>query len=130
MAQMLIAISSIYISWVDLREHRIYNRDLIAYAFLLSLDSDLTTIKLSGPLIILSLLGSLCFQIGGGDFKLIVVLLLLQGGIVASTQYLNYLLVALSLSLLLTALLHRTLQCTVPLAPAITMPFLLIYLGI
>jgi Flp pilus assembly protein protease CpaA len=130
MVQMLIAISSIYISWVDLREHRIYNRDLISYALLLSLDSNLTTINLSGPLIIFSLLVTVCFHIGGGDFKLIVVLLLVQGEVVASTQYLYYLLVALSSSILLTGFRHRTLHCTVPLAPAIALPFLLIYLGI
>ena len=129
MVQMLIAVGSLYISWVDLREHRIYNRDLLIFAGILALDLNEIAMKWIGLLLALSLILTMLLRIGGGDLKLFSVLLLTQGRIIVSIQYLNYLLAGLLLSLLITALHHRTLNCTVPLAPAIALPFLVIHLG-
>ena len=129
MVQILIAVGSLYISWVDLREHRIYNRDLLIFAGILALDLNEIAMKWIGLLLALSLILTMLLRIGGGDFKLFSVLLLTQGRIIVSIQYLNYLLAGLLLSLLITALHHRTLNCTVPLAPAIALPFLVIHLG-
>ncbi len=130
MVQALIAIGSLYISWVDLREHRIYNRDLIAYALVLSLKANPIPFKWSLSILILALLVTILFRIGGGDFKLFSVLLLTHGGEIASTEYFSSFFYALSASLLIAFIRHRTLHCAVPLAPAIALPFLLIYLGI
>lgn len=129
MVQILIAVGSLYISWVDLREHRIYNRDLLIFAGILALDLNEIAMKWIGLLLALSLILTMLLRIGGGDLKLFSVLLLTQGRIIVSIQYLNYLLAGLLLSLLITALHHRTLNCTVPLAPAIALPFLVIHLG-
>ena len=130
MVQELIAIGSLYISWVDIREHRIYNRDLIAFALILSLNANQISFKWSVSILIIALIVTILFRIGGGDFKLFSVLLLTQGGAIASTEYLSYLFMALSVSLLIAWVRHRTLHCAVPLAPTIAVPFLLIYLGI
>lgn len=130
MVQALIAIGSLYISWVDLREHRIYNRDLIAYALVLSLKANPIPFKWILSILILALLATILFRIGGGDFKLFAVLLLTHGVEIASTEYFSCFFFALSASLLIASIRHRTLHCAVPLAPAIALPFLLIYLGI
>ncbi len=130
MVQVLIAIGSLYISWVDIREHRIYNRDLIAFALILSLNANQISFKWSVSILIIALLVTILFRIGGGDFKLFSVLLFTQGGAIGSTEYLSYLCMALSVSLLIASVRHRTLHCAVPLAPAIALPFLLTYLGI
>lgn len=130
MVQALIAVGSLYISWVDLREHRIYNRDLIAYALVLSLKANPIPFKWSLSILILALLATILFRIGGGDFKLFAVLLLTHGAEIASTEYFSCFFFALSASLLITLIRHRTLHCAAPLAPAIALPFLLKYLGI
>lgn len=129
MVQGLIAVCLLYISWVDLREHRIYNRDVIIVSALISLDPNVIPVKVSVALLIPLFLATVIFGIGGGDFKLMAALLLAQGGIVTTPQYLGFLLPTLLLSLLISVAHHRTFRCTVPLAPAITLPFLLIYLG-
>jgi Flp pilus assembly protein protease CpaA len=129
MVQILVAVSSIYISWVDLREHRIYHRDLLIFGLILVLDAHPTVMKNIGALLLLSLLFTLVFRIGGGDFKLFSVFLLVQGELVISIRYLNYFLVSLSVSILIATLRHGTFRCAVPLAPAIVTPFLATYLG-
>lgn len=130
MVGVFVALGSLYISWVDLREHRIYNRDLAILAIFLTLDSHTIALKWSGALLIPALFLTFAFRFGGGDFKLFALLLLTQGRIIATAQYANYLFTALSASLLFTAIRHRSLHCTVPLAPAVVLPFLLMYLGI
>ncbi len=130
MVQALVAIVSLYISWVDFREHRIYNRDLIVFGVILSLNSNPIPFKWSVSIIILALVVTILFRIGGGDFKMFSVLLLTHGGAVASAEYVSYLFMALSVSLLIASVRYRTLSCAVPLAPSIALPFLLIYLGI
>jgi Flp pilus assembly protein protease CpaA len=130
MVWVLVALGSLYISWVDLREHRIYNRDLAILAIFLTLDSHTIALKWSGALLVLALILTCAFRFGGGDFKLFALLLLTQGRIIATSQYVNYLFAALSASLLISTMRHGSLHCTVPLAPAIVLPFLLMYLDI
>ena len=90
MVQILIAVGSLYISWVDLREHRIYNRDLLIFAGILALDLNEIAMKWIGLLLALSLILTMLLRIGGGDLKLFSVLLLTQGRVIVSIQYLNY----------------------------------------
>ncbi len=127
---LLILIGSISISVIDIGEHRIYNVHLLLFGVLLSFNSAPIAFFNALTLIVLALALSILFKIGGGDFKLFSLLVVLQGENVLTSQYLVLVSAALTLTLLATAMIKGTLATSAPLAPAILAPFVAIYLGI
>jgi Flp pilus assembly protein protease CpaA len=127
---LLILIGSIFISIIDIREHRIYNAHLLLFGVLLSFNPAPIAILEALILIAVTLALSILFNIGGGDFKLFSLLVALQGENVLTSQYLVFVSAALTLTLLSTAMIKGTLATSAPLAPAILAPFVAIYLGI
>ena len=73
---------------------------------------------------------SLLSGIGMGDIKLLVVLIINEGSLVLSRQYLQGLLLAAFATVVISATMRRSLRGSVALAPAILTPFLAIYLAI
>lgn len=138
MAQILLTIiivfGSFLISWIDIKEHRIYNAHLILFSLPLLLDSKSLPIRTTVITISATLILTMLFHIGGGDFKLFSLLLISQGRLVFSREYFQFLMLFISASLLVTTLIalmrNRRLGGSIPLAPAILASFTAIYLDI
>lgn len=121
---------SLVISFIDIRDHRIYNSHLLIFAIPLSISSHrISLIEILG-LVLLALTFSLSFGIGGGDFKLFALLIAAQGGLIASATYFDLFFISASLSSLIFLSIHRNFRASIPLAPAILAPFLYLYLAI
>ena len=73
---------------------------------------------------------SMIFKVGGGDFKLLSLLFLTQGEVVASARYFTFLFLSLSAALFISAISRRSLRGSIPLAPSLLLPFVVIYLDI
>lgn len=125
-----LALISLYIALRDVKTHKISHTSLLALSIPLSLNMHRIFLWQSLLLILATLLVSLLFGIGGGDFKLLALLILTQGALVASITYLQILLMAISLSLLISIIVNRSLKGSIALAPAILLPFMACYLAI
>lgn len=125
-----IALISLFIALRDVKTHKITHASLLALSIPLSLNMHRIFLWQSLLLILATLLVSLLFGIGGGDFKLLALLILTQGALVASITYLQILLMAISLSLLISIIVNRSLKGSIALAPAILLPFMACYLAI
>ena len=138
MAHIFLAITLLFgstlISWIDIKEHRIYNSHLLLFSLLLLIDSRSLSIRTTVIAIAVTLVLTISFRIGGGDFKLFSLLIISQGQLILSREYFQLLTLCISASLLLTTLhalmRNRPLGGSVPLAPAILAPFTAIYLDI
>lgn len=128
MSGILISFFSIYIAVRDIREHKIYNRDLLAFALLLSIDIKPIAFRDIALCVTGTFCASMIFKVGGGDFKLLSLLFLTQGEIVASARYFSLLFFSLSAALFISAVSRWSLRGAVPLAPSLLLPFLVIYL--
>jgi Flp pilus assembly protein protease CpaA len=69
-------------------------------------------------------------QLGGGDFKLLTVLLVTQGKVLLSANYGLGIAIAITLTVLISLLARRNLDDSVPMGPAILAPFTISYLAI
>jgi hypothetical protein len=121
---------SLHISIVDLRTHKITNRSNLLLAVLLLLRPNFSKISVVILAFLVAFVITVLLKIGMGDLKLWSVLLFSNGEILLTLRYLNLMAVALTLLLALTVIRHRTLSGSVPLAPVILAPFLLLYLAI
>jgi Flp pilus assembly protein protease CpaA len=119
---------SIYIAVVDIQQHRIHNRNLFIFGIFLIISRNSISLVDSLLLVLAVLLICLIFKFGGGDFKLLALLILTQGELIASAQFLSYLFFALLISVALWAALQRNFRGAMPLAPSILLPFLALYL--
>jgi Flp pilus assembly protein protease CpaA len=130
----IILFGSILLSWIDIKEHRIYNSHLLLFSVPLLIESRSLPIRSTMIAIAVTLLLTISLRIGGGDFKLFSLLLISQGQLVFSREYFEILTLCIFASLLLTTLhaLRRNLRLggSIPLAPAILAPFTVIYLDI
>lgn len=128
MGKSIVFALSLYIAMIDIRDHRIYNRDLSVYGFVLFYNLNAISIVKSFSLVFAAFLICLIFKIGGGDFKLISLLIITQGKLIASAQFLSYLFFSLLISVAIWAALQRNFRGAMPLAPSILLPFLALYL--
>jgi Flp pilus assembly protein protease CpaA len=121
---------SIYICLRDIALHRISNYSNFALLILLSLDLDLAPPRLVLVALLFAISISAICRFGGGDFKLLALLIATQGAVVISREYLELFLLAASISLTLAVVVRRSLAGSIPMAPAILTPFLILYLAI
>lgn len=125
-----IIFSILYIALRDLHTHTITDKSNFALFLLLLIDAN----PLSLPHLLLAwltlIIVCLATRLGGGDFKLISVLLVTQGKVLLSANYVLGIAIATSLTVLASLLIRRNLHDSVPMGPAILAPFTISYLAI
>lgn len=130
MLTIAILLLSLWISLNDLRTHRIRNSDLLILAlplvFSIHLPGAISALLLISTALVLSMI----LNIGGGDFKLFSLLVLTQGSIIATAEYVLRFMIAITILVVLSVISRRKIAGSIALAPAILAPFLLGYLGI
>lgn len=127
---MVVSIMALRITVIDIRYHRIQNRDLLAITPFLALSAQTIDLLPVIAITLVTILVSLLIDLGGGDLKLLILLFLTQGELVVTSRYLYLLTIAIALSLFILLLLRQSVRSSVPLAPAILIPFLICYLAI
>jgi Flp pilus assembly protein protease CpaA len=126
----LLIILVIVICLHDLCTHRIPNTMTTALFLSTSLHPHRESLSITLLTIFLTTFISLLSGIGMGDIKLLAVLIINEGSLVLSRQYLQGLLLAAFATVVISATMRRGLRGSVALAPAILTPFLAIYLAI
>lgn len=122
-------ILTVYISFIDIKFHRIPNTSLLILTLILLYS--MRTISMTSTLIILCAiwLVGLVGKIGMGDLKLLTILLILHGQILMNPiSWILFTVIAL-LSIFLHMLARGTIRGEIPLAPAILIPFTGFYLS-
>ena len=127
---LLLVLCSSAIIFKDIREHRIYNRHLLILLLLLAYKAEFLSLFTSVVALVLIWALSIACNIGGGDAKLLSLLVIFQGQSLLTVRYFSLVLIFSLLSLLVYLLHKRTLKGSLPLAPAILLPFIAIYLNI
>ena len=127
---LLLVLCSSVIIFKDIREHRIYNWHLLILFLLLAYKAEYLSPFTSVVALVLIWALSIACNIGGGDAKLLSLLVIFQGQSLLTVRYFSLLLICSLLSLLVYLLHKRTLQGSLPLAPAILLPFIAVYLNI
>lgn len=130
MASSLLLCITIYIALIDLRFHKIQHFSLAVLALPLLLDLHPLPAFQALLLLLLTLVFTLLCGFGGGDFKLLALLISTQGALISSPLYLQGVLISTLLSLLFALVVHRSLRAEIPMAPALLAPFMAIYLAI
>ena len=122
--------SVIYIVFRDLREHRISNKSLLLLAIPLSLMakqfSPYQSLGASAAVLFIALTTS----IGGGDIKLLILLVWTSLPLLCSVKYLTIFLIIALAQLLLVHNKSQWRSAHIPMAPAILLPLAAIHLGI
>jgi Flp pilus assembly protein protease CpaA len=120
----------LYIALNDLRTHKITDKSNFALFLLLLFDANpLPLLHLLLAWLILIAI-SLATQLGGGDFKLLTVLLVTQGKVLLSASYGVGIAIAASLTVFIVLLIRGNLDDSVPMGPVILAPFAISYLAI
>lgn len=127
---LLLVLCSSVIIFKDIHEHRIYNWHLLILFLLLAYKAEYLSPFTSVVALVLIWALSIACNIGGGDAKLLSLLVVFQGQSLLTVRYFSLLLIFSLLSLLVYLLHKRTLKGSLPLAPAILLPFIAIYLNI
>lgn len=130
MVTTLILALGFFIIVIDIQTHTIPH--LLSLALLLLLAIDLRSPGLTlGFIEFLSLLlFTALTRLGGGDVKLILVLIATRGEILATPIFFNGFLVVSVISLLVGAFRTSSFTGSIPMAPAILLPFLAAHLAI
>ncbi len=123
MYEALVLAQCVNIAVRDVRTHRITNRSIALLAVLLSFNPQTSNLAHSLIWIAIALLACHSLKAGMGDFKLVAVLMLLQGDLITTTDFLAGFFAAAVLSLLISLALSRSIKTNCPLAPAILAPF-------
>ena len=121
---------SIYITVDDLQNHRIRHISLLLLVIPLVIAQHRAPIQSILPAALLLILFTVVTKLGGGDFKLFLLLFIFQGAVVISLDYLRWFLFACSVEVSAFAISRRSFGGNIPLAPAILAPFILCYLAI
>jgi Flp pilus assembly protein protease CpaA len=130
MVTLALLMQSLWIAVIDIRSHRISNISILVLALPLFVRPH-SIAPLDSFFGLIALLAvALISRMGGGDFKLLSLLIISQGEIVVSLHYIFMALVLASGSAFFTVARQRNFGVSVPLAPSILVPFLLIYLDI
>lgn len=119
---------TLYILISDIRFHRIPNISLLflTIALLYSMHQ-ISAVKIVLILIFMWILG-IFSKVGMGDLKLLTILILLQGEVVIDSRTWILFSVCTVLSIIFHRLVERSLKGEIPLAPAILVPFVSVYL--
>ena len=120
---------TLYISISDIRFHRIPNISLLflTVALLYSMHQ-IAAVKIVLILISMWILG-LFSKVGMGDLKLLTILVVLQGEVVIDSRSWTLFTVITLASIIIHGVIERSLKGDIPLAPAILVPFVSIYLS-
>lgn len=119
---------TLYISFSDIRFHRIPNISLLFLIIaLLYPVHQISQVKIVLILIFIWILGILS-KVGMGDLKLLTILIVLQGEVVIDSRTWILFSVCTVLSIIFHRLVERSLKGEIPLAPAILVPFVSVYL--
>ena len=119
---------TLYISITDIRFHRIPNISLLFLTItLLYSMHQISAVKIVLILIFMWILG-IFSKVGMGDLKLLTILILLQGEVVIDSRTWILFSVCTVLSIIFHRLVERSLKGDIPLAPAILVPFVSVYL--
>lgn len=121
---------SIFITVDDLQNHRIQHISLLLFAIPLVIAQHRAPIQSILPATLFLILSTVVTKLGGGDLKLLLLLLVFQGAVVISLEYFQWFLLACSVEVCFFAILRRSFWGSIPLAPAILAPFLALYLAI
>ncbi|CAB4884724.1 unannotated protein [freshwater metagenome] len=128
MIKFLLLLLTLYISVVDIRSQKISNRSNLALAAVLISDSHTLSILMTLLYTVIALALSILINLGMGDFKLVVVLLLTQSAVLISHQYFSLFLACASLTLVTSTLARKGIKGSVAFGPTILLPFTAIYL--
>lgn len=125
-----IILFTFYIALNDLRTHKITDKSNFVLFLLLLIDAN--PLPLFHLLMAWFALIAICLatHLGGGDFKLLTVLLLTQGKVLLSASYGVGIAISASLTVLIFLFIRRNLDDSVPMGPAILGPFAIGYLAI
>lgn len=126
----LVISSCLFIALKDIYTHKISHQSNLMLFLLLLVKPQPTSFTATFLILIGSLVASILFGIGGGDFKLFAGLTIAQGALIRSEMYLMGLVLALAISILFSFAHTRSLHRAIPLAPALLAPFALSYLAI
>lgn len=129
MARTSAVLIALWICIYDLRTHRISNRALALLALPLIATAHSAPLIPTALAILVSFGLALLLEIGGGDFKLFSLLMITEGSLILSEDYLASFSLCLLLALLI-ALLTGRLRRHIAFAPVILAPFLYCYLAI
>ena len=119
---------TLYILISDIRFHRIPNISLLflTIALLYSMHQ-IAAVKIVLILIFMWILG-LFSKVGMGDLKLLTILVVLQGEVVIDSRTWTLFTVITLASIIIHRVIERSLKGDIPLAPAILVPFVSVYL--
>jgi Flp pilus assembly protein protease CpaA len=130
MLSLFVLILSLCISVRDIAEHRISNFSNFALFLLLLFDPHFASIKVALLGIFITVCLSIFSGFGGGDIKLISLLIMSQGSIVIALDYFQLFLISSTVSLAIAVVARRSFAGAIPMAPAILTPFMIRYLAI
>lgn len=121
---------SLLIVIIDYRTHRIPNRLSTLFFCTSLLDTHLTTpIEIFTALIVMLVL-FLVARIGAGDIKLAAAMIVTQGQLVLTSDYLSHMALVLLGTFLLFLATRRSLKGSVAFSQVLLIPFMLSYLAI
>jgi Flp pilus assembly protein protease CpaA len=126
----MVLILCIFIAVRDIAEHKISNFSNIALLILLLLDRNVASFVLVLVGLLITLAMAMLCGFGGGDMKLLFVLIVSQGSVVISLDYLQLFLISSGISLAMAVVARRSFTGAIPMAPAILTPFIIGYLAI
>jgi Flp pilus assembly protein protease CpaA len=126
----LITVVAISICAIDIRSHRIPNKVSALFFLVTLVNPHRVQILISAIALVLSIAIFTLTRIGMGDIKVAASLIVNQGSLVLSYQYLKGLSIALTLAIVLHLYSKRSLKGSVAFAPVLLSPFLLLYLAI
>lgn len=119
---------SLHICLFDIRYHRIPNRTLASLGGLLLFYPNTLVLRDASLLIVLVSIICIAAKIGMGDLKMLILLIILQGQILTQTLWLPLFSFVALISIIFQLAQKGGIAGDIPLAPAILIPFLAIYL--
>jgi Flp pilus assembly protein protease CpaA len=119
-----------FITAVDIRTHRISNKSILVLGSVLI--TDINSAAWRYTLTAIPVAFALCtiLKIGMGDFKLFSALLITQGSLVLTLDFLQRFFLVTLLGVAISIARRKGLSGSIAFAPFITIPFGLVYLGI
>ena len=130
MPQWFIVSLLVFITIVDFHTHRITNISLFILGLALFTDRNSASFIYTLIAVAMALWLCVAFKIGMGDFKLFSVLVITQGTLVLTVDFLAHLLLVTLVTVTITTVRRKGLSGSIAFAPCIAIPFGLVYLGI
>lgn len=130
MIQLFVLSILAYITVADIRTHRITNRSTLILG--LALFSKMNSASFITTFISIAIAFALCalFTIGMGDFKLFSVLVITQGSLVLTLDFLHRFFLVTLCVVTFSLAARKNLASSIAFAPCIVIPFGMVYLGI